>query len=124
MIKCKYCDSYLVNLPPNQLYKYKKELFCSNCNCSYYFIEGLVGIRFEFYANRYYFTIVHDYINNTTYIKGKYYPPVVIKDKEQAAEYKYKEPLKEKVFEQRFDSIVNINPHNAKDKVKLYMLFS
>ncbi len=115
MIKCKYCDSYLIEL---QSYIENNEKFCPNCNCGFYFKNNnLIETSFGFYLNEYYFGISLYHAINATKITGTHYGKVNYNKIDSNR-------IGTKKFEKTFNSIINITPQNATQKVKLYMLFS
>lgn len=117
MIKCVYCNSFLVSLSGNER---GDQQFCTNCNCSFYLKENkLVITSFSFYLNGYYFGINLNHEDNNTSINGAYYPTM---EESRTSIRNYTMPIKK--FDKTFDHVINITPQNAAKKVKLYMTFS
>jgi len=104
-LNCKYCDNKLFYLPS---VVNNKELFCTKCNCSYYYYNDILqSIKFDFHLDSYYFTVRFTIQENSTFILGTFHG--------LNSDHK-------KQFVKSFDYLVNISPQNAKDKIRLYMM--
>jgi len=102
MIKCIYCDSFLVSLSGHMR---GDEKFCTNCNCSFFLKENkLIMTSFSFYLNEYYFGIDLNHKDNKTSINGAYYP------NNEYMKFTLKSAVATKNFEKTFDRIINHSP--------------